>query len=129
MPNYEHYTKAKITSKLRNYDEKLYYGTNEGTLKQRHENHKKSLNHEKHRTDKELSKEDWRLKELKAKPRVQFYILKRCRPTKRTGICYLFLNEKLFITEHQGNSLLNQRNKLFSKCRHKSKFKLINHKT
>ena len=114
MPNYEHYTKAKITSKLRNYDEKLYYGTSEGTFKQRYENHKKSLNHEKHRTDKELSKEDWRLKELKAKPRVQFYILKRCRPTKRTGIFYLFLNEKLFITEHQGSSILNQRNELTS---------------
>ena len=114
MPNYEHYTKAKITSKLRNYDEKLYYGTSEGTFKQRYENHKKSLNHEKHRTDKELSKVYWRLKELKAKPRVQFYILKRCRTTKRTGICYLFLNEKLFITEHQGSSILNQRNELIS---------------
>ena len=60
---------------------------------------------------------------------VQFYILKRCPPTKRTGICYLCLNEKLFIIEHQGNDLLNQRNELISKCRHKIKFKLMNHKT
>ena len=63
-----------------------------------------------------LSKEYWRLKELKAQPQVQFYILKRCRPTKRTGICYLCLNKKLFIIEHQGNDLLNQRNELISKC-------------
>ena len=41
----------------------------------------------KNRTDTELSKEYWRLKELKAQPQVQFYILKRCRATKRTGIC------------------------------------------
>ena len=121
--------KAKITSNLRNYHEKLYYGTSEGTFKQRYGNHKKSFNHEKHRTDTELSKEYWRLKNLKANPQVQFHILKRCRPTKRTGICYLCLNEKLFIIEHQGNNLLNQRNELISKCRHKNKFKLMNHKT
>ena len=42
----------------------------------------------KNRTDTKLSKEYCRLKELKAKPQVEFYILKRCRPTKRTGICY-----------------------------------------
>ena len=47
---------------------------------------------------------------------------------KRTGICYLCLNKKLFIIEHQGNDL-NQRNELISKSRHKNKFKLMNHKT
>ena len=71
---------------------------------------------------------DRRLKELKAQPQVQLYILKRCWPTKRTGICYL-LNEKLFIIEYKGNDLLNQRNELISKCRHKNKSKLMNHKT
>ena len=74
--------KAEITSNLRNYHEKIYYGTSERTFKQRYGNHKKSFNHEKHRTDTELSKEYWRLKKLKAKPQVQFHILKRYRPTK-----------------------------------------------
>ena len=60
---------------------------------------------------------------------MQFYILKRCRPTKTTGVCYICLNKKLSIIEHQGNNVLNQRNKLISKCRHKNKFKLMNHKT
>ena len=64
--------KAKITSKLRNYYEKTYYGT---TI---YGNHKKSFYHEKQGTDTELSKEYWRLKELKTKSQVQFYILKRC---------------------------------------------------
>ena len=91
-------------------------------------NHKKSFNHEKHRKDTELSKAYWRLKELKAQPQVQFSILKRCRPIKRTCICYLCLNKKLFINEHQGNNLLNKRNELISKCRHKNKFKFMNHK-
>ena len=107
--------KAKITSSLRNYHEKVYYVTSEGTFKQRYGNHNKSFNHEKHRTDTELSKEYWRLKKLKANPQVQFHILKRCRPTKRPGICYFCLNEKLFIIEHQGNNLLNQRNELIPK--------------
>ena len=60
---------------------------------------------------------------------LQHLIMNRCQPTKRTGICYLCLNEKLFIIEHQGNNLLNQRNELISKCRHKNKFKFMNHKT
>ena len=49
--------KAKITSSLRNYREKIYYETSQGIFKQRYENHKKSFNHEKHRTNTELSKE------------------------------------------------------------------------
>ena len=71
------------------------------------------------------------LKHVKAQPQVIFYILKKCRPTKTTRICYLCLNEKhsLFIIEQQGNNPLNQRNELISKCRHKNKFKLMNHKT
>ena len=64
----------------------------------------------KNKTDTELSKEYWRLKELKAQTQAQFYILKRSRPTKRTSPCYLCLNGKHFIIEHQGNNLLNQLN-------------------
>ena len=75
------------------------YGTSEGTFKQRYGNHRKSFNHEKHRTDTKLSKEHWRLKKLKANPQVQFHILNRCRPTKRTGICYLCLKYLLLNTK------------------------------
>ena len=84
--------KARIISSLQNYHEKIYYGTSEGTFKQRYGNHKKSFNHESTTS------------EFKAQPQIQFYILKRCRPTKRTGICYLCWNEKLFIIEHQGTT-------------------------
>ena len=84
MPNYGDIVyKAKITSNLRNYDGKICYGISEGSFKQRHGNHKKSFNHEKHRTFTELSKEYWKLEELKVQPQVQFYVLKRCRPIKR----------------------------------------------
>ena len=46
---------------------------------------------------------------------------------KKNSICYLCLNEILFITEQEGNDLLNQRNELISKCRHENKFKLKSH--
>ena len=77
----------------------------------------------------ELLKEYWRLKISKQKTSSTIVHFKRCQPIKRTGICYLCLNEKLFIIEHQGNKLLNQRNELISKCRQKNRFKLMNHKT
>ena len=37
--------KSKITSNLRNYYGKIYYGTGEATFKQQYVNHKKSFNH------------------------------------------------------------------------------------
>ena len=103
---------AKITSNIPNYQHKIYYGTSEGTFKVRYANHKKSLNIERYKTDTELSKEYWRLKELNAEPQIKFSILKKCPPTRRTGSCYLCLNEKLFILEHKGKNLLNKRNEL-----------------
>ena len=39
--------KAKITSNLRNYHEKIYYRSSEGTFKHQYGNHKKSFNHKK----------------------------------------------------------------------------------
>ena len=122
------YTKQKLHPTSNSFY-KIYYGTSEGTFKVRYANHKKSFKFEKYRTDTQLSKEYWRLKELNALPQMEFYILKMCPPTRRTGSCYLCLNEKLFILEHKGNNLLNKRNELISKCRHKNKFKLANQKT
>ena len=91
--------KAKTTSNIQKYHEKIYYGTSKGTFKQRYGTIRND-SIMKRRTDTELLKEYWRLKELKAQSQVQFYILKRCRTTKRKSICYLCLNERLFIVEH-----------------------------
>ena len=57
--------KTSYSSMARSNHGKIYYGTSEGTFKQRYGNHKKSFNHEKHRADTELSKECRRLKEFK----------------------------------------------------------------
>ena len=38
--------------------------------------------------------------------------------------CSLCMNEKLEIALYKGNNLLNKRNEVISRCRHRSKFKL-----
>ena len=103
--------KVKITSNLRNWkkipqNQRIYIDI-----------HRKSFDHEKHVADTDTQ------------PQVQFHILKRCRPTKRTGSCYLCLNEKLFMIKQQENDILNQRSELTSKSRHKNRFKLMELKT
>ena len=95
MPNYEHnIQKQKLHQTFETIKKKYTTEPAKVHLNSVIGNHKKSFNHEKHRTDTELSKEYWRLKELKAQPQVQFSILKRCPPTKRTGICYLCLKRE-----------------------------------
>ena len=58
MPNYEHNIQSKN-------HEKIYYGTSEGTFKQRYGNHKKSFNHERHRTDTDFRRNAGDLKNSK----------------------------------------------------------------
>ena len=51
-------------------------------------------------------------------------------PNKKTGICYLCLNEKLFIIEHQGNNLLTKEMNLSlsvdTKCKQIQAYELQN---
>ena len=121
--------KATISSNYPNYKNKTYIGISETKFKLRYANHKKSFNHTKYKNDSELSVEYWKLKEINANPNKTFSILKRCPPTKPSSKCYLCLNEKLFILESKNEHLLNKRGELVTKCRHKNKFKLCNHKT
>ena len=121
--------KATISSNYPNYKNKTYIGISETKFKLRYANHKKSFNHTKYKNDSELSVEYWKLKEMNANPNITFSILKRCPPTKPSSKCYLCLNEKLFILESKNEHLLNKRGELVTKCRHKNKFKLCNHKT
>ena len=131
MPNYEHniHTKHKLHQIFETIMEKCTAEPAKVHLNSDMETIRNHLIIKKNKTDTELSKEYWRLKQRKLQPQVQFYILKKCRPTKRTGICYLCLNEKLFIIEYQGNDVLTKRNEFISKYRHKNKLKHMNHKT
>ena len=95
--------KAKITSNLGNYNGKTYYGTSEGRIKQRCGNHEKSLNHE------NIGQMQNFRRNTKSAIEYSSTILyfKKMPTNKKTVICYLCLNDKLFIILHQGNDLLN----------------------
>ena len=80
----------------------------------------------------ELSKHVWTLKNQGVPHSISWKIVTHAKPFQCSGSrCYLCLNEKLYIATHEDPaSLLNKRNELVSKCRHKNKFALINsHKT
>ena len=54
---------ADISSE--NFQTKIYYGISETKFKTRYSNHKKSFNHEKHKSDTQLSNELWKIKPSK----------------------------------------------------------------
>jgi hypothetical protein len=116
---------ATVSSNKPDYIDKVYIGISETPFKLRYANHLKSFNSVKYINDTELSKEVWSLKEKNFSFSTKWKIIKRCRPYNPSSkICNLCLNEKFYILSHTGGSLLNKRNELISKCRHKNKFLL-----
>lgn len=116
---------ATVSSNKPDYKENIYFGLCETPFKSRYANHRKSFNILKYRNDTELSKEIWDLKDQNFTPSIKWKILKRCNPYNPTSkICNLCLYEKYQILTYKGENLLNKRNELVSKCRHRNKFLL-----
>ena len=118
---------AKITSDLNNYGTKIYKGICSTTFKERLGNHKKAFNHERYELDSELSKEVWRIKRKGG----QFYIKwekdrNHASYKPETRRCSLCDYEKLAIALYEGDNLINKRNEIISRCRHRLKYKLKN---
>ena len=61
---------ANTACDIDGYKQKCYLGSCETTFKDRFENHKKSLNHVKHKNDTELSKEFWEIKKRNRTPKI-----------------------------------------------------------
>ena len=118
---------AELTSDLRNYGTKVYKGICSTTFKDRLGNHKKGFNHEKYKTDSELSKEVWRIKHKGGNFTIK-WSKDRNHPSYKPeiGKCRLCDQEKLAIALYEGRNLLNKRNEIVSRCRHRWKFKLSN---
>ena len=116
-----------VASDIPNYKEKVYKGICSTTFKDRYGNHKKSFNNERYKTDTELSKEVWDVKERNGTPNVTWRIFGKFQPyNPESKRCYLCLNEKLEITLHKEDNIINKRSEVISKCRHKNKYKLMN---
>ena len=104
---------------------KFYYGTSEGEFKYRFNNHTKSLRNERYKNDTELSKYCWKLKEEKKNFEIKWSIAARAQPYKNGNkICNLCLNERLLIARSDEEHMLNKRNEILGKCRHKNKFSM-----
>ena len=111
-------------------DVKHYIGLCETSFKQRLYLHRSGWNAKdfKESCGAELSKHVWGLINQKIPHSINWEIITHAKPYQCSGSrCYLCLNEKLYIATHKDrSSLLNKRNELVSKCRHKNKFSLTN---
>jgi hypothetical protein len=123
MPNilYE----ATIDSDLAGYEEKAYKGISKPPFKERFGNHKKAFNNVVYKTDTELSKEVWKIKEQGGNYRISWRALGQFHDFNPTnGKCGLCMSEKLSILEHSGPPLINSRSEIIATCRHRRKYML-----
>ena len=105
-----------------------YVGLSSTDFKQRFGNHRQSFKKEAHKSQTELSKHVWTLKDNNTDFTIKWKILSHAKPysniNKRCNLCTM---EKFFIICHPKMATLNKRSELTSTCRHASKFKLKNH--
>ena len=69
---------ANITANIPGYKEKVYLGVSETTFKIGYGNHKKWFTKQHHKSDMELSKEYWQVKQQNGIRRIKWKVLKKC---------------------------------------------------
>ena len=100
-----------------------YMGSTEFPFKTRYGNHKKSFTHNRYRSDTELSKKVWDMKDANKSYNISWRVLQQARTyTGGGGTCDLCVTEKLHILKNPNS--LNKRTELVSKCRHARKYLL-----
>ena len=109
-----------------NDGERAYIGISAGNWKQGLYNHRHSFSNPRLRNQSVLSKYFWNLKDQGLTPQIKWKILRQCSATNsfnsRFNLC---IDQKISIIDFKDRrQLLNERNELVFKCRHKSKFKL-----
>ena len=102
-----------------------YIGKSETEFIKRVRNHRKDIKNKKYRKNCELSKKAWELKDGGINYNIEWKIRKTSKSYQPGNkFCYLCLEEiNQIIFYNESIPLLNNRNKLYSKCRHKAKFK------
>ena len=104
---------------------KKYYGISESTFIAHYNNHTASFRNKTKEKSTELSKHIWELKDNNIPYQLKWWIAYKARPyVCGSNKCDLCLSEKLTIIKGDRNSLLNTRDELVSKCRHRNKFAL-----
>ena len=114
---------------LKDKSKEYYVGLTATTFKSRLAVHKKSfLDRDYNQTG--LSRYIWKLKDKKEEFKIKYRIIGRGKPynpkSKRCSLCF---REKTIIITRPKESTLNIRNEFTSKCPHRDKYLLSNHKT
>ena len=104
---------------------RYYCGTCENTFKERYNNHKCSFRNKSPEKNTELSKCVWELKEKDINYIINWDIaMKSHKYVCGSRKCDQCICEKVLIARADPNVLLNKRDELVSKCRHRNKFTL-----
>ena len=105
-----------------------YYGLTAPDFKKRIANHNTSFKNVAYKGKTSLSTFIWSLKNQNKNFDIKWSIHKFAPAYKKgSKHCCLCLTEKVDISRHKNkNSLINSRNEVMNKCRHKLKYKLIN---
>ena len=103
-----------------------YIGMTEGPFKTRYSNHKSSFRLPQYRNATKLSEAVWTLKDNATPYTIKWDIVKRGTPYKNgRKYCDLCTSEKVeIILRSKDPRLINSRNEIMAKCRHKRKFRL-----
>lgn len=102
-----------------------YIGISKPAFKSRYNNHANSFNDESKKSDTELSKKIWDLKEKGLPYKIHWKILEKVHSyNPGNPFCALCISEKFHILKAWGKSLLNSKSEIISKCRHKKQFSL-----
>ena len=113
--------KATVNFGTNLQESRQYVGMTGSTFKSRLTTHKTTFRHERYRTETELSKFIWSLKDRDIRHNVTWDITDRAHTYKPGNItCNLCLAEKLQILTNK--NLLNKKSELLNKCPHRRKY-------
>ena len=125
FPTHLYFNFLSFTTKESNPISKTYHGMTGGTFKKRYGGHKSDFKH-KDKYGTTLSRHIWRLRDMNVKYSIKWEIKEKA-PIYKPGAkeCKLCNAEKYHILMEDYKQSLNCRSELLSKCRHKSKWKLV----
>ena len=102
-----------------------YIGLTARTFLDRHKEHTRSFEKESQKTSTKLSKKVWSLKQQNKNYELKWEILRSAKSySAGNNECRLCILEVYFILFQPEKATLNSRQEMYSKCRHKNKFKL-----
>ena len=102
-----------------------YYGATSTKFISRWRVHQQSLANRNCATGTALSSKVWELRDTGHKPEVKFHLIKTARSAMaQVDSCKLCIEEKKLILFDKSDHLINTREEIFSRCRHRARWKV-----